>query len=377
MALKITVRLKLPAFFTDLGEFFRFVHFYIRNRFYRWFSKFELFKDIVVDFLYQKRGKYVRPFLHFGTIGLLFLVITVGPVLFESREDETQMQATQGILQATAFGTGFATQQAEEVKQFRGGEIITHVVSEGETLSSIAERYGLDVTTILWENDMTEKDPIKPGKELRILPVDGVRHKVQRGETIYTIGKRYGLEGSQVQVIVDYPFNEFLNDETFELATGQYVMVPDGVPPQRGTTTPAPARRYAVVETPDAGSVTAFGSYVWPAAGRITQGYRFYHKAIDIANSGGGPILAADSGTVTVAGWPDNWGYGNRVMIDHGNGSSTLYAHMSVIQVSPGQRVNRGDVLGQMGSTGRSTGTHLHFEIRQGGVLLNPTDYLR
>ena len=106
MALKITVRLKLPAFFTDLGEFFRFVHFYIRNRFYRWFSKFELFKDIVVDFLYQKRGKYVRPFLHFGTIGLLFLVITVGPVLFESREDETQMQATQGILQATAFGTG-------------------------------------------------------------------------------------------------------------------------------------------------------------------------------------------------------------------------------------------------------------------------------
>ncbi len=377
MARKIVFRLKLPPIFKDLGEYFRFVHLYIRSRFYRWFSKFELFKDVVVDFLYQKRGKYVRPFLHFGTIGLLFLVITVGPVVFSGSEETGRDEANQGILQATAYSSSFSTQQAEEVKQFRGGEIITHVVSEGETLSSIASRYGLDITTVLWENNLTERSPIKPGMELRILPVDGIRHKVQRGETIYSVGKRYGLEGSQVQVIVDYPFNEFLNDETFELATGQFIMVPDGVPPQRNTTTPAPQRRYAVVETPDAGSVTAFGSYVWPTSGRITQGYRFYHKAIDIANSGGGPILAADSGTVVVAGWPDNWGYGNRVMIDHGNGSTTLYAHLSVVQVSVGQRVNRGDVIGQMGSTGRSTGVHLHFEIRQGGVLLDPLNYLR
>lgn len=378
MAKKITVRLKVPPIFKELQQFFRFLQDYVRLRFYKWFTRFEFFKDVIVDLLYQKRGRYVRPFLHFGAIGLVFLVITVGPVIFSNKRDQEtqQQQSSQGVLSASAYGVGFATQQAEEVQQFRGGEIINHVVQEGETLSSIAERYGLDITTILWENDMSEKDAIKPGKELRILPVDGVRHKVQRGETIYSVGKRYGLDGSQVQVIVDYPFNEFLNDETFELATGQFIMVPQGVPPQKKATT-QPTRSYTAITTPDAGSVNAFGSFVWPAAGRITQGYSFYHKAIDIANSGGGAILSADAGTVIQAGWPDNWGYGNRVMVDHGNGYVTMYAHLSVIQVSPGQRVNRGDVLGQMGSTGRSTGIHLHFEIRQGGVLHNPLGFLR
>ena len=108
----------------------------------------------------------------------------------------------------------------------------------------------------------------------------------------------------------------------------------------------------------------------------ITQGYSFYHKAIDIANGGGGPILAADSGIVTASGW-DGSGYGNRVIVDHGNGSRTLYAHLRVLNVTEGQSVNRGDMLGEMGSTGRSTGTHLHFEIRQDSVLLNPMNYLR
>lgn len=348
---------------------------YVRGRFYRWFAKFEVFKDLLVDLLYQKRGKYVRPFLHFGTIGLVFLAISVGPLLFKT-EDERQNELTQGVMTSQAYGADFYTQQAQEVKQFRGGEIINHVVSEGETLSSIAQRYGLDVTTIVWENDLSENATLKPGTELRILPLDGVRHKVSRGETIYSIGKRYGLDVSQVQVIVDYPFNEFLNDETFELATGQFVVVPDGVPPSK----PAPKTtvvRRTVVQTPDAGAVTATGSFAWPASGRITQGYRFYHKAWDIANGGGGPILAADSGTVVGAGWLDGYGYGNRIMVDHGNGYVTLYAHLSVIQVSNGQRVNRGDVIGQMGSTGRSTGTHLHFEIRNGGVLLDPGGFLR
>jgi len=102
----------------------------------------------------------------------------------------------------------------------------------------------------------------------------------------------------------------------------------------------------------------------------------WYHPALDISNLGGGPIAASDSGTVTVAGWPDNSGYGNRVIVDHGNGYTTLYAHMSAIYVVPGQRVGKGEVLGAMGSTGRSSGTHLHLEIRQNGVALNPLSIL-
>jgi murein DD-endopeptidase MepM/ murein hydrolase activator NlpD len=359
-------------------EFFVFLYSYTRSRGYSWFAGFESAKGALVDLLYKQRGRYTRPFLHFGTIGLTFLVITLGPLVFaQGNEEEGQREMAMGGVMNTvsAYQTDFNTQQSEEVRQYRGGEIIIHTVQEGETLSEIAQRYGLQTTTVMWENDLTKDAKLKPGQDLRILPIDGVRHKVSRGETIYSIGKKYSLEGSEIQVIVDYPFNEFMNDETFELATGQYLMVPDGIAPNASEEVRRATPR-AVATTPDAGSVTATGSFVWPAAGRITQGYRFYHKAIDIANQNGGSVLAADSGTVIGAGWLDGFGYGNRVIIDHDNGFVSLYAHLSTVQVSNGQRVNRGDVIGQMGSTGRSTGVHLHFEIRRGGVLMNPLSFL-
>jgi len=370
---QITIRFRTPKFFKEIPLFLKFLRLYIRKRGYKLFSRFEVGKDFIVDILYKKRGRYARPFLHFGTISLLFLVITFGPLIFV-KEDKVDQGGTGGVLaMASDFTVDFYTLQAEEVRQYRGGEATTHIVQEGETIESIATRYGLELTTVLWENNLSLTSKIKPGQELIILPVDGVRHKVKRGETIYSIGKKYGLVESQVQVIVDYPFNEFLNDETFTLATGQYLVVPGGVKPDA----PAPKRPAYVAYTPDAGVVSGTGNFVWPASGRITQGYSFYHKAFDIANKSGGPILAADSGTVKIAGWVDNSGYGNRVIVDHGNGYVTLYAHMSVVQVRPGQRVNRGDVMGQMGSTGRSTGTHLHFEIRTGSGLLNPGNFLK
>lgn len=359
----------------DLKDYFFFLRGYVHLRGYGWFSRFEIGKDFIVDLLYKKRGRYARPFLHFGTIGLVFLLITVGPIILNTTEEQSGNNMGPILNTATAYAPDFYTLQAEEVRQYRGGEIIIHAVADGETLSTIATRYGLQVETILWENNLTEKSKIKPGQELRILPIDGIRHKVARGETIYSIGKKYGLEDSQVQVIVDYPFNEFLNDETFEITVGQYLMIPDGVKPAAIASSSSSVARFGQI-TPDAGSVSASGTFIWPAAGNITQGYRFYHKAIDIANRSGGPILAADAGVVIASGW-DSSGYGNRVMIDHGNGFVTLYAHMSVIQVQSGQRVKRGDVVGQMGNTGRSTGTHLHFEIRQGGALLNPQTYLK
>lgn len=373
---KIRFHIRSPGWVKEYLDYLAFLKKYSKNRGYTYFSKFEVIKDGIVDILYQKRGKYTRPFLHFGTIGLTFFVITFGPYLLSQTEEDVVAQPSRSVLSANAFDSSFYTQQAQEVKQYRGGEIITHIVAEGETLSSIAQRYGLQVNTILWENNLTEKSPIKPGLELRILPVDGVRHKVARGETIYSIGKKYGLDEAEVQVIVDYPFNEFLNDETFELATGQYLVVPGGIMPEKTVTGTKATPTRTLRNTPDAGTVTATGSYVWPAAGKITQGYSFYHKAIDIANRSGGTIVAADSGTVAVVGW-DSSGYGNRIIIEHGNGSATLYAHLSGTQVQAGQRVNRGDPIGQMGSTGRSTGVHLHFEIRQGGVFANPLSFLR
>ena len=157
------------------------------------------------------------------------------------------------------------------------------------------------------------------------------------------------------------------------MAVGQTLIIPDGVKPDEIQVSPRPSIARL---TPDAGTVTASGSWVWPATGKITQGFAWYHKGLDIANKAGGPILAADAGTVVVAGWLDNKGYANRIIIDHGNGYQTLYAHLSRISVSVGQTVNRGDVIGNMGCTGRCTGTHLHFEIRSGGSLLNPLSFL-
>ncbi len=366
----------VPKILTEFGGFLRYLRKYSKIRLYKWFQYFESGKDWLVDLLYKKRGRYVRPFLHFGAIGLTFLVITVGPLIFNT-QPENENGEVQGVLTAQAYDESFYTKQAEEVQQIRGGEIITHEVQEGETLSSIAERYNLQVSTILWENDLKENAAIKPGQEVRILPVDGVRHKVARGETIYSIAKKYKLSeddaeqaNSGAQAIVDYPFNVFLNDESFALATGQELIIPGGIKPSAaGSSTIAAISRYE--QTPSAGAVSPTGQYVWPASGRVTQGFYPYHRAVDIANRAGGPILAADAGTVVTVGW-NAGGYGNHIVIDHGNGSRTLYAHLSVMQVQLGQTVSRGSVIGQMGNTGRSTGTHLHFEIRTGEVLLNP-----
>jgi murein DD-endopeptidase MepM/ murein hydrolase activator NlpD len=180
------------------------------------------------------------------------------------------------------------------------------------------------------------------------------------------------LDESQAQAIVDYPFNTFSNDETFALSAGQDLVVPGGVMPKDAFT---PASAVAEQLTPNAGAVSATGNFVWPTQGVITQRYSFFHKAVDIANRSGGNILAADSGSIVAAGW-DTTGYGNHIVIDHGNGYMTLYAHLSLIQVQVGQTISRGSVIGQMGSTGHSTGTHLHFEIRHGGVQEDPLAFL-
>jgi murein DD-endopeptidase MepM/ murein hydrolase activator NlpD len=374
--MKITLK-RLPLL-EDFTEFWSFFWDYGYRRVYRVYRYFETSKDSLVDVLYRKRGKYARPFVHSGMVGLLFVGVTVGPQVLEAQEDSLSMAdlpraEVLGMSTEETYSMGMQTLSSEAVLQFRGGEVVEHLVLEGETLSTIAEKYSLEIDTVLWANGLdSAKATIKAGQTLKILPINGVLHKVRKGETVYSIAKRYE---SFPQAVVDYPFNTFTNDETFALAVGQTIMVPDGIMPKVQPVSPRTA--LANVMTPDAGAVSATGAFVWPAAGRLTQSYSWYHPALDIANKSGGNILAADSGVVTVAGWPDNMGYGNRVVIDHGNGYATLYAHMSRIAVSPGQRVNRGDVVGQMGSTGRSTGTHLHFEIRANGVLQNPLNFLK
>jgi murein DD-endopeptidase MepM/ murein hydrolase activator NlpD len=381
---RLTAEPKQPRF-TRLLEFREFISClasYLHKRFYRWFNGFELVKGLAVDRMYRQRGKYAGVFIHLGVVSLGFFGLTLGPSLVAGAdENETKISSAfhqlgtgvggsdLGQVLGESSGTSPVTIESDKPR----AEIAVYEVQDGDTLSTIAEKFGVNIDSIRWANSsITSINSIKPGDQLNIPPVSGIVHTVKSGETIYSIAKKYEADA---QSIVDFPFNTFTNDETFALAIGQQVVVPDGVMPTVQQWSPGSnlARRL----TPDAGAVSATGTWIWPAAGSISQPWRSWHQAIDIANRGGGNILAADSGKVIVSGWPDNWGYGNRIVIDHGNGYQTLYAHLSRLSVVVNQTVKRGDVIGQMGSTGRSTGTHLHFEIRLGGRGLNPLEFLQ
>ena len=324
-------------------------------------------KNAFVSSLYKQRGRLSRKLIHTGMAGLVGVGMMIAPVIaqeFPGRSvNPWEVEGSPQVLSATSESDGIETLVAEKVRD----GIKEFKVEEGDTVASISKKFGVDENTIRWQNNLVN-DKIKIGQVLQILPVTGIAHKVVKGDTVYSIAKRFDTEA---QGIVDFPFNAFSNDETFELAIGQIVIVPDGVKPAEVTASP----RIKQI-TPDAGSIVASGSFVWPTNGTISQNFAWYHPGLDIANRAVPNILAADSGTVTYAGCL-NWGYGCHVRVDHGNGYTTLYAHLQQIYVTVGQRVGRGNTIGKMGSTGRSTGPHLHFEIVRNGVKLSPLTVLK
>ena len=267
---------------------------------------------------------------------------------------------------------GFQDPQTQ-ISQKPRSEIEEYKVENGDTLSSIAEKKGVSTDTIKWANDLTS-DTIKPEQILKILPVTGVSHEVKTGDTLESVAKKYSAEQ---QAIVDFPFNDVPDD--FKLRVGQLLIVPDGSPPELKAPPKPKVQPQYLAQGPASPAFNApFGaSFIWPTGGQITQYYAWYHPGIDIANRAAPGVAASDGGVVVVAGWPDAQGYGNRVVVDHGNGYRSLYAHLSNIYVSVGQTVSRGQLVGQMGSTGRSTGTHLHLEIHYKGVPINPLAILK
>jgi LysM repeat protein len=356
--LNFTEELKL--FFSDLG-------FYLTKKLHFSFLRFEEGKGAFVTTLYKQRGKMARKLIHTGMAGLAGAGMMIAPVIaqeFPGRSvNPWEVESNPQVLSATTESGAIETLVSEKVRD----GVKEYKVEEGDTVASIAKKFGVDVETIRWENNLTG-DKIKQGQTLKILPVTGIAHKVAKGDTVYSIAKKYD---SSAQAVVDFPFNTFSNDETFELAIGQTVIVPDGVKPAEVISSPRTRQL-----TPDAGSVVASGSFAWPTAGTISQGYAWYHPAIDVANRAAPNVLSADAGKVTYAACL-TYGYGCHVKIDHGNGYQTLYAHFSQIYVTVGQSVGRGSSIGKMGSTGRSTGTHLHFEVVKNGAKINPLTVLK
>lgn len=268
--------------------------------------------------------------------------------------------------------------------------VITYTVQAGDTLFSIASNYGLKPETVLWGNyEVLNDNPhlLKPSQVLNILPVDGTYYQWNDGDRLSGVAEFFQVDQN---AIIDYPGN-FIDltqtDPSASIEAGSWLIVPGGKraikdwgPPAITRENAATARYYGAGACGSiySGAVGS-GSFVWPTTDHTISGYAFdggVHPAIDIGGQIGNPVYATDSGVVVYAGWSD-YGYGNLIAIDHGNGWQSAYAHLSSIGVSCGQSVFQGGYIGALGSTGNSSGPHLHFELMINGAKVNPYDYVR
>lgn len=253
-------------------------------------------------------------------------------------------------------------------------QISIYIVRDGDTLSSIASMFGVSVNTIVGANDIN-KDVIHPGQELIILPITGIQHTVLKGETLASLAAKYNSNAHDIAA-----YNSLADNEA--LTVGQTVIIPNvdmqyTTPPSSGSgssstsaaTTAKPKtaeNKFVPAPLRGTGGVDQTGYYTWPVAGGvITQGLHGF-DAVDIGAPKGTDIYAAAAGTVIIAKDNGAWngGYGNYIVIQHNNGSQTLYAHASAVLVSQGDQVTQGQLIAKVGMTGEATGNHLHFEVR-------------
>jgi murein DD-endopeptidase MepM/ murein hydrolase activator NlpD len=272
-------------------------------------------------------------------------------------------------------------------------EVITYTVVEGDTIFGIAQNFGVEPQTVLWSNYyvlLDDPHSLKPGQELSILPVNGTYHEWQQGEGLNGVASYYGVTPED---IINYAPNgldpdaigDFANPN---IAPGTWLIVPGGkrefiswsAPLGVTRENPASARVLGPGACePVTGGAVGFGTFVWPASNHRLSGFDYSpgtnHWGIDIAGNEGEGVYATDAGVIVYAGW-NNYGYGNMIMVDHGNNFQSLYAHLSGISMGCGQSVGQGDLIGIIGNTGRSSGSHLHFEIRAISSWVNPWDVL-
>lgn len=272
-------------------------------------------------------------------------------------------------------------------------DVVKYTVQDGDTIFGISEKFGLKPQTVLWGNYyilLDDPHALKAGQELNILPVDGTYHEWNEGEGLNGVASYYGVKPED---IINYPANNLdaaaIGDYAApNIKPGTWLVVPGGARQFVSWSAPLGVIRqnaaYARVLgagacDPVTGGAVGFGTFVWPANKHYLSGFTYSpesnHWGIDVAGNGGEGAYATDAGVIVYAGWND-YGYGNMVMIDHGNGFQSLYAHLSEIYVGCGQSVGQGDAIGAIGSTGRSTGAHLHFEIMTATVKINPYDVL-
>lgn len=292
-------------------------------------------------------------------------VLSVETVNVSTFREETDVQDPKLPLPIEVADVGGPSE--EELVNFEEAtkpRVFSHIVQPGETLSTIAERFGIAQDTILAANDLANANLLRAGERLTILSVDGALHRVQRGESLWQIARMYDVDMDEI-----IEFND--------IADPNRVMVADEIfiPGIQAARIGKAIRTERLVDS----NGRLLRAFSWPVTGRISSKYGMrwgsMHHGVDVAVPTGTPVRASAAGRVSFAGW--NGGYGYLVTIDHGNRVETRYAHNSRIVVRVGQHVQRGDLIAYSGNTGRSTGPHVHFEIRQNGQSVDPMNYLR
>jgi hypothetical protein len=272
-------------------------------------------------------------------------------------------------------------------------EVMRYIVKPGDTLFGIADKFGIKPETILWSNQSVLGDnphSLRPDQELNILPVNGAYYRWSAGDGLNGVAKFFGVSPED---IINYPGNQLdpakLGDYAApNIEPGAWLVIPGGhreFVSWSAPVIPLDNPGVAKVLGPGAcenvlGGAVGTGSFVWPTVTHTLSGFDFEpqanHPGIDITGKEGDAVYAADSGVIVYAGW-NNWGYGNVIVINHANGWQTLYAHLSAYFVNCGGFVYQGNTIGAVGTTGNSTGPHLHFEMMYNGVRVNPHDYVR
>ena len=290
-----------------------------------------------------------------------------------------------GISRAAQLHTNIPSRPRKDLSKY--------TVQDGDTVFGIAEKFGLQPQTILWGNyNLLLDDPhsLKPGQELNILPVDGVYWEWLGGIPFGDWAEFYGVTTADV---IEYPANNIDPNTVGDYAnanikTGTWLIIPDGKrefvnwSAPLGVTRENPASARVLGQgacEPVSGGAVGYGTYVYPTNKHYLSGFDYSektnHRGIDLAGSEGEGVYAVDAGVIVYSGW-NNYGYGNMIMIDHGNGFQSLYAHLSAIYRGCGQSVGQGEGIGAVGTTGRSSGAHLHFELMTSTWKVNPWDYL-
>jgi murein DD-endopeptidase MepM/ murein hydrolase activator NlpD len=245
-----------------------------------------------------------------------------------------------------------------------------YFIQEGDSLYSIGSKFKVSIDALKYVNNLTDSSVLRVGQKIVIPPVSGLVHTVKSGETLTTIAAKYQVAS---QAIAD--FNYLLDTK---LAVGTELVIPGATVPEPIAPPVYAAPNLAVSGSYGAQATASKGFCVWPTTVRIvTQNFTWYHNGLDIATPWSGgmpPIFSCTGGTVIRAGW-DPWGLGLHVRIDHGNGYTSIYGHMSRLDVRYGQKVGRGQQLGLMGSTGNSSGPHVHFMVEFNGRPQNPFNF--